>query len=380
MKKFFSIIIYRTTLSFSKHTRPYGGCKNAVYWKFLVVASIYFAWLILCAGCGFLPVEEETLAPPVIKSYESARYSTFKVTRGNIAQWKTVRFTYVPTYTETLSFRESDVYFDETFAEEGDFVKTGDIIATLDCAELNESITDIENQLENIAITRTNDAAMRVIDEKVARLNNTLKEVNQNYNAKEENLQYTESILRFRLEELNRKRGNRTLIAGMDGIITYIYNAKDGERSENGAKFAVITDKNNSVFSYTGDDAALFTPGDNLDISIGSDVFLATVVTAGELGIIDPKPNTVYAALEQVNVTIKENATGLTEVLITEAKNVLFVPSGAVRKVRDRFFVYMIVDGARITNDVEIGLDNGLFTEIKDGLSEGDEVVSGGIS
>jgi len=346
--------------------------------KKFITAFFSCIMMLLYTGCSLLPVEEETLIPPVIKPYESAQFSTFKVTIGDIQLWKTVRFSYVPTYTETLSFSVGGLYYDSVLVTEGDEVETGDIIASLDCADLDASITDIEKQLEDIAIARANDAELRPLDERAARVAGTLEEVSQGYIEKEKDRRHNESILNIRLERQKKNRAKRILVAGMDGIITYVRKVKDGELSVSDSRFAVITDKSHSVFTYTGEDFPLFAAGSKIDISVGDDVFSATVVTAEELEINNPKPDTVYAALDQTNMTIKENATGLTEVLIGEAKNVLFIPTGAIHTVRDRLFVYLIVDGVRVTSDITVGLDNGKFIEITGGLSEGDEIITGG--
>jgi len=62
------------------------------------------------------------------------------------------------------------------------------------------------------------------------------------------------------------------------------------------------------------------------------------------------------------------------EVVSQVLKNVIYIPVEAVQEQEGKFFVYRQKMGAPVSVDVELGLSNDSFVEIKSGLDEGDEV------
>lgn len=60
---------------------------------------------------------------------------------------------------------------------------------------------------------------------------------------------------------------------------------------------------------------------------------------------------------------------------IEKRDNVLAIPSGAVQEDNGKKYVYVVENGIVKKRDIEIGLDNGNYVEIKSGLKEKDKVV-----
>ena len=73
------------------------------------------------------------------------------------------------------------------------------------------------------------------------------------------------------------------------------------------------------------------------------------------------------------------SASGTVDLLLEEKKDVLIAPAAAVRAVGEESYVFMLEDGLRVMRAVEIGMSNGKETEIVSGLTEGEEIISGGI-
>jgi HlyD family secretion protein len=63
-------------------------------------------------------------------------------------------------------------------------------------------------------------------------------------------------------------------------------------------------------------------------------------------------------------------------IVISEADNVLKLSAGALFRYDGGWAAYRIVDGRAVLTKVEVGPSNGLETEIKRGLQEGDQVVA----
>jgi len=68
------------------------------------------------------------------------------------------------------------------------------------------------------------------------------------------------------------------------------------------------------------------------------------------------------------------------EVLTKFRKDALLVPAEAVRTNGDDPGVYKLVDNVPQWHKTVIGESNGIMTEIKDGVAEGDEIVVSGMA
>ena len=69
-------------------------------------------------------------------------------------------------------------------------------------------------------------------------------------------------------------------------------------------------------------------------------------------------------------------ATALINVTLEERKNVLTLPTSAVQKADDKWYVYVVSEtGTREVKWIEVGLQNRNTVEITGGLEEGEKVV-----
>ncbi|MBR1723545.1 MAG: RND transporter, partial [Ruminococcus sp.] len=55
----------------------------------------------------------------------------------------------------------------------------------------------------------------------------------------------------------------------------------------------------------------------------------------------------------------------------------VIVPAEAIKTSKERTYVNLLVDGTKIEQDVETGIEDGERTEILSGLSGGEEVIVG---
>ena len=64
-------------------------------------------------------------------------------------------------------------------------------------------------------------------------------------------------------------------------------------------------------------------------------------------------------------------------ILVSSAENVLVVPTIALTNRNDKYFVRILTDKNKVEKrDVEIGISDGVYTEITSGLAEGDQVIT----
>jgi HlyD family secretion protein len=71
---------------------------------------------------------------------------------------------------------------------------------------------------------------------------------------------------------------------------------------------------------------------------------------------------------------IKAGMTGDVTILVNEKKNALCVPIEAINKNIDGQY-YVVLSGSNEEKNIKIGLQNGEYVEVVEGLSEGDKVI-----
>lgn len=75
------------------------------------------------------------------------------------------------------------------------------------------------------------------------------------------------------------------------------------------------------------------------------------------------------------NIILKPGLSADVEIIAGEAKNVIVVPSQAMIEKEGEVFVYVSEGGKAKKKKVTAGIHNWNFTEIKEGLKEGDIVI-----
>ena len=333
----------------------------------------------LCA-CGLLPKEEQPVSPPVLKEYNPAQYTTYRVIRGDIQQDVTISASYVHAVTETLSFPIGGVTVTDINAAKGDQVKKGDILAALDTSDLDGPLKDVRNQIAANDKAMSNSSELYKIDKRIAEiLTSSALQTVTDYKKRAGDLESERKALDLRLQLLEQKASQRYIVAGIDGVISYVASLKPGDLCEKNRAVFSIDSGSASVFSASGSNAELLTPGMEVDINVNfstEETYRAKVATPEDLGVTQPQKGYVYMALENP-VNFPDGSYGTIKLTAGQRKNVLYVPTEAINTVRERKFVYLLNDNIKTVRDVKIGLQTAYYTEITDGLSEGDEIIVG---
>ncbi|MBN1627839.1 MAG: efflux RND transporter periplasmic adaptor subunit [Deltaproteobacteria bacterium] len=85
--------------------------------------------------------------------------------------------------------------------------------------------------------------------------------------------------------------------------------------------------------------------------------------------------NVIVKSLETPSVELRPEMTANVSIFLESRENVLVVPVSAVKKTGGVNFVYAIENGKPVRHEVKIGWKQGRFLEITDGLKEGDEII-----
>jgi RND family efflux transporter MFP subunit len=77
---------------------------------------------------------------------------------------------------------------------------------------------------------------------------------------------------------------------------------------------------------------------------------------------------------------LRPEMTTTVNVLLEQREDVISIPNNAVRRDRDGAYAFVLRDGARVRQDIRVGYRGRDYTEVVEGLDEGDRVIVGTIS
>jgi hypothetical protein len=188
-------------------------------------------------------------------------------------------------------------------------------------------------------------------------------------------LQSQLEALRIRKEFLQVESERRVLRAGLSGTVTVATPFTEGMQSIANRHIITIADQSHSVFMVRGPDIHYLEQGELYDMSVNWEPYTAQMIDPDEFNISRASDEERYLLLvgdEPEAVSARTFAT--VHLTLDEVKDVLFVPTRAVKHANARTFVYVLADGVRTIRDVELGLHGNNTIEIISGLEEGEEI------
>lgn len=300
-------------------------------------------------------------------------------------------------YVEPLYFEVSGT-LDELKAAQGDEVKEGQVLATLDPEQLNERIANLRSQINNLNTVGAFDDRVKNADIKIAQIQlEMLKKDGASEEAlrvKELDIQLLQTQLKqareersLQIQELERQIGNLSkgltdlsLTAPFDGRIVYV----DSMLQTYGNDHVSASEE---VF-YIADETRLRIETDYITERILESVERVYALIDGREYDLVYAPYDSAEFLEMVRSNqLKTRFTfaDSTEELISGQKvyvilvkqsreNVLTIPTNALFEDSGVYFVKKIVDGQQVRTEVSVGLVTDAKAEILSGLQEGDVV------
>lgn len=108
----------------------------------------------------------------------------------------------------------------------------------------------------------------------------------------------------------------------------------------------------------------------------------------GIVSKVNPLPdrnNSWYGAKEQFYSTeiiitdplpdVKPSISARADIIITDLKNIFYIPLHAIRAEKDRYFCYIKNGDEHVKTEIKVGMMNNSFAEITSGVSDGDLVL-----
>jgi len=259
----------------------------------------------------------------------------------------------------------------EIAVREGDYVKEGETLATL------------EDEKERLSLLQAENALKEAESElKSARLSSSQNVIE----TKERQLQERKLELHLKKKDLE----DTVLKAPFSGMVSKIYVEKgeivSGEAVSASKQILRLIDTSRLFAEVAVDevDIAQIKLGQRTQVTIDA---YPDEIFAGKAVYIAPETTTsqglvvveVKIELEKADPRLKPGFTANADIIIGEAKNVLLLPIEAVSENERGNFVMVSKEGSPTQRKVTPGISDGTDVEIKKGLKEGEMVFSSGL-
>ncbi len=321
--------------------------------------AVLLAFSICLTACSGKESADAEIQLPIYGAEEiqyeiaEAKYMDLSETEGmgvSIGYPYAVYLTY-PANAQVVSFN----------ALKGRKVTEGEILAELDSSELDY---DINNQQ-----TIVNAAYQTSLS-----------------GSRSDQLQY--EIEKMKLDMMLEEKDSYIIKAPFDGIITQTAAVSEGSSVKSGALCCAISEIEKVEIYLDGSGASQFRYGQEVQVKIDNDMYDAVVTEAPDIApataygssagraVFDLGDETMAEVVAEKQMAI---AAGWATVYVTtERKNVLAVPDSAVKTTGTESYVTLLDGEERYKLKVTKGASLGGYTEIVNGISEGDVVIAEG--
>jgi len=296
--------------------------------------------------------------------------SLVTVQRGNITRIVSVTGSLSCQASQEVKFSKAG-RIKEIVVEEGDYVKEGEILATLEDEEERLSLVQAENALK--------EAESELESARLSSPKNVIEK-------KERQLKERKLELQLKRKDLE----DTVLKAPFSGMVSKTYVEKGeivaGEAVSGSKAILRLIDTSRLFAEVAADevDIAQLRLGQRAQVTIDAypdEIFPGKVVyvapettTAQGLVVVEVK-----IELEKADPRLKPGFTASADIITDEAKNVLLLPVEAVSETERGNFVMVSEDHNPTQRKVTLGISDGTNVEIKRGLEEGETVFSSGL-
>ena len=296
--------------------------------------------------------------------YEGVEYYKEPVKRGDLTEQIQIVSQFLPREEWELGFETGGLLLSALYVEVGDEVTEGEILAELDCSDLEEELFRLEAEQEKLYLRLDYLTKLSEID----------KEYGGSGAEWKEELLQTEGSLEvtaLKIQECEEKAKKRRIYAPMDGTVSYIAEYEEDQRSVRGEPFITVIDTELTL-------QALTTDGDYLYEGMPVEIMIRDEIYNGSVTEVEQIREDRYEAsfyLEEP-VQFPQGTRGIITIVLEEKEDVLYVPVKAIGEIDGKTVVfYEDENGLKAYKEVTIGYEADGKVEILDGLEEGDLVI-----
>ena len=176
------------------------------------------------------------------------------------------------------------------------------------------------------------------------------------------------------------EEGKKGITAEFNGIISKA-DIKEGAAVSQGMELFTIqnTDKASVDVTLSKYDYDTVKEGQTADITMGDQTYQGTVTNMSHIAVQNEKGTPVISAtvsIDNPNDDIFLGVDAKVKIHAASAKNVVTLPVEVVNIGKDGSFCYVIEDGLVTKRNITTGISSEDYIEIKEGIKEGEEVIS----
>lgn len=346
------------------------------------IVALFLIFSFMLSGCAKEDIPE-LLAPA--KSIDA----TYTVSKGTINN-KNILDGYVVPATETVYFETAGQAYDVKYRP-GDVVKAGDVIITLN-EGIDEEVEKLSSELSQYLTVSECYVAQHT--EEINSMNSILasksgmeydlyeieiKSRQTEYNRFEQQRADEYEVLTASYNELLDKQANSVITAPCDGTIVYTGVTSEGGYATDGSVALVIADETQKIVCFDYYDSEFLSSVDELYIQIGDtnyDDFSFIEYSQEEIDYNSQYGYKMYtrAVINNLPAEVEFGTYCAVHMTYDQVDDVVFVPNEAVFYDAPNHTDYCLVyndDGTQSRVPVKTGIETRYYTEITDGLSEG---------
>lgn len=322
--------------------------------------------LLSLTGCSLLPVEDETLQPPLVQP-ASEPLDIVKAARGDIETTLRGTANFVSASSATLSFKHSGGRLKSINVNVGEEVKAGDLLAELETDDL-----ELQMRLQRLNVERARLLYQEAQSSGAGKTDLTLRKID----LQRETLQ---------LEDMEEKLAKSRLYAPISGVVTFADSLNTGDIVNAYQTIVTVADRSDLQLTYVAADSK-----DLLPIEAGMPVSLkykgkdyagkvlqspSNAPTAADEATVERQAVTIIIGMDDPPDGVQIGHSAELTIPLQRRENVILLPRSAIRSYMGRSYV-QIADGDRRKEvDVELGLSTPTQVEIVHGLEEGQQVI-----
>ena len=347
----------------------------------------------MLAGCGEADRQESGERIELVEPI-SASVSTETADRRNLYVYDILEGAVYPEITE-YSFKE-DASFGEYYIFPGESVKSGTVLAKADLTDRNNRIASLQSRIDDLNVSYSESAALyrariKTLEETNAHLDSTVDYgkimIQENLFSIERleidlaaetaiyelDLEYYQSLL----NDLKKENAEDTIRAAEDGIVVAIdEDLEKGTWIGGGTAVIAVAEDGDKYFRCTYLPEKTVAKYTEMYVVVNGLHYEAEYLPydSDDYNRLTAKGESVYTIfrLADPEGTLKDGDTGIAVLLTGKRENVLAVPKESIHRDESGDYVNTVKDGQVVKAYVEIGLTDGVYTEILDGLQGGE--------
>ena len=351
------------------------------------------------SGCG----EQEKDVPPLMEPV-GVEIDTEEVKKGDLEDLSWYAGTVVP-HVESLCFTEDGV-METVYVHVGDFVTKGQVLAEVSQESLEKEIQNLEQQIRDLvkkgefsdrqmqAQIRAEDLELElmwekgeayqwkhgttIIDYNIRYFENEAKKLS--FEQSKELREFELSHKRSQLKQLKAQMGSQKILAPFDGQVVYVGDYSKGNRVAGFETVICLADERrlNIVSDFISESDLV--SAEELYCKIGDKEYPLEYIpytTEEYLKMVLSGKNMETRFLVEAEAGEIVSGQYAAVIKVEESReDVLYIPSHALYQDGQGKYVYKIEEGERVRNYIQTGLDNGIYTEVAEGLAEGDVIYT----